>query len=70
MKSYLFKRLLHLIPVLLGVSVVTFILIHLAPGDPAHYMLQKTGAEPTKEALLALRHEMGLDLPIWQQYVR
>lgn len=70
MKSYLFKRLFHLIPVLLGVSVVTFTLIHLAPGDPAHFMLQKTGAEPTKEALQALRHDMGLDLPIWQQYLR
>ncbi len=70
MKSYVFKRLLQLIPVLLGVSVVTFTLIHLAPGDPAHFMLQKTGAEPTKEALQALRHEMGLDLPIWQQYLR
>lgn len=70
MKSYLFRRLLHLIPVLLGVSVVTFTLIHLAPGDPAHLILQKSGVEPTKEALQVLRHEMGLDLPIWQQYLR
>lgn len=70
MKAYLFKRLLHLIPVFLGVSVVTFTLIHLAPGDPAYYMLQKAGVEPTKEALQALRHDMGLNLPIWQQYLR
>lgn len=70
MRSYLIKRLLQLIPVLLGVSLVTFTLIHLAPGDPAHFMLQKTGAEPTREALQALRHDMGLDLPIWQQYLR
>ena len=68
MANYLRKRILQLIPVLLGISVVTFALSHLAPGDPAFLMLQRAGIEPTLEALEQIREEMGFNLPLWQQY--
>jgi peptide/nickel transport system permease protein len=53
-------------PVLFGVTVVTFMLIHLIPGDPAVTML---GIHARPEALAALRHQLGLDHPLWQQYL-
>ncbi|WP_126425250.1 ABC transporter permease [Brevibacillus marinus] len=67
MKAYLIKRLLSLIPVLFVVSVVIFMIIHLTPGDPASIML---GEEATEEQIAALRKELGLDLPVYQQYLR
>lgn len=66
MLSYLVKRLLSLVPVLLVVSVVIFLLIHLIPGDPAAIIL---GEEATPEQVAALRREMGLERPIWEQYI-
>jgi len=67
LKAYLIKRLLSLIPVLFVVSVVIFMIIHLTPGDPASIML---GEEATEEQIAALRKELGLDLPVYQQYLR
>lgn len=69
-KRYLLKRLLCLIPVMLGVSIITFGLINLAPGDPAELMLRAEGVEPTKEAVEALREELGLDDPVYVRYGR
>ncbi|MDH7578789.1 MAG: ABC transporter permease [Bacillota bacterium] len=68
MKKYLLKRLLYLIPVVLGVSLVTFGLINLAPGDPAELILRAEGMEPTREAVEALREELGLNAPIHVRY--
>lgn len=59
------KRLLLTIPILILVSIMTFSLIHLIPGDPARVIL---GQEATEEAYQALRSELGLDKPIVQQY--
>ncbi|MDN5366051.1 MAG: peptide/nickel transport system permease protein [Thermacetogenium sp.] len=70
MKQYLLKRLLWLIPVMLGVSVITFALINLAPGDPAELMLRAEGMEPTREAVEALRRELGLNDPVHVRYAR
>lgn len=67
MITYIGKRLLALIPVLLGVSILTFSIIHLAPGDPAQIIL---GSKATEESLRALREELGLNLPVYQQYLR
>ncbi|WP_307478753.1 ABC transporter permease [Microbacterium trichothecenolyticum] len=56
-----------MIPVLIGVVTVTFLLMHLTPGDPAlAYLGQKAGPE----ALAALRHAWGLDRPLWVQYLQ
>ena len=66
MIRFLARRLLHLGPVLLGVSVIVFLVLHLAPGDPAEIML---GANANKEDLDRLRTQLGLDQPLHVQYV-
>jgi len=63
---FLARRLLHLGPVLLGVSVIVFLVLHLAPGDPAEIML---GANANREDLERLRTQLGLDQPLHVQYV-
>ncbi len=66
MPRYLVRRLLLTIPVLLGVATLVFALIHLVPGDPAQSMLGD-GASP--EEVQKLRHALGLDKPLVEQYV-
>ena len=67
MLRYIIKRLLMLIPVLLGISLVVLILIDLTPGDPARMML---GAQATQEQVDALREELGLNDPLYVRYGR
>jgi peptide/nickel transport system permease protein len=67
MGGYLLRRLLSLIPVVFGVTVLVFLIIHLTPGDPARIML---GAAGRPEDVENLRHELGLDQPIHVQYAR
>jgi len=64
--SYIIKRLLWAIPTLLGVSVLVFSMVHLAPGDPAFSML---GDHATKESVDLLREQMGLNKPLFEQYL-
>src|SRR6187549_1191270 len=59
------NRLVQLIPVLLGISVIVFLMLRLIPGDPARIML---GTHATEERIAELHQEMGLDRPIWEQY--
>ncbi len=66
MTLYLARRLLLTLPVLFFVSLIVFSLINLIPGDPARVML---GEEASKEALSALRKEMGLDRPLYVRYL-
>ena len=66
MTRFLARRLLQLGPVLLGVSVIVFLVLHLSPGDPAEVML---GANANREDLERLRHQMGLDQPLHVQYL-
>ena len=65
MSRYFLKRLLMLIPVLLGVSVLIFSIVHLAPGDPAEIMM---GPDATQEELQAFRVKLGFDRPLVEQY--
>lgn len=67
MGGYVFRRLIQGFLVLLGVSVVVFLMLHLAPGDPARLMLHDGASE---EEIAHLRHLLGLDLPLHQQYFR
>lgn len=67
MKAYILKRLLSIIPVLLLVSIIAFMIIHLIPGDPASVIL---GEEATPEEVESLREELGLNLPIYEQFIR
>ena len=62
---YLVKRILSLIPVLFVVSIIVFIIIHMTPGDPATIML---GEDASIEQIEQLREELGLNLPLVQQY--
>jgi len=66
-RRYLVRRLLLLVPVLLGVSIIIFMVLHLAPGDPAEIML---GSQATQEDLARLRADLGLTEPLYVQYVR
>jgi peptide/nickel transport system permease protein len=64
--QYIIRRLLALIPVLLGVSIVVFLLIRMIPGDPVIVML---GERARLEDVERVRHEMGFDRPIHIQYI-
>ncbi len=65
--GFILRRLLGLIPLLLGVLLLVFILQHIAPGDPARLIL---GARASEEQVQELRDELGLNDPIFEQYVR
>jgi peptide/nickel transport system permease protein len=67
MAKYIVKRLLALIPVLIGISVLVFLIMQLSPGDPARIML---GPKATEKSLIEIRHILGLDLPLHEQYIR
>ena len=69
MLRYIGLRLLLLIPVLLGVSLIVFILLHLGNGDPALDYLRLSHIPPTDAALAQARHALGLDLPLPEQYI-
>jgi peptide/nickel transport system permease protein len=65
LSGYVVRRLLQLVPIALGVTILVFFLIHLVPGDPARTIL---GNQGTPERIALLRHQWGLDQPIWVQY--
>ncbi len=67
MFNYTIRRLLLLIPIIIGVSIVVFLMIHLIPGDPAKIML---GERATPEDITRLRDNMGLNDPLYVQYFR
>jgi len=67
MLTYVLRRLLMLIPVLLGVTFLTFAIARATPGDPARLML---GVHATPERIAELREHMGLSDPLVVQYVR
>ncbi|MCO5221591.1 MAG: ABC transporter permease [Thermomicrobiales bacterium] len=66
MLRFIFKRLLLGIPTLFAVLTIIFLLMRVAPGDPAYAVL---GDYATDDAVAALRTQMGLDKPVWQQYL-
>lgn len=66
MIRYIAVRLLQTLPVLFGISIVVFFLVRLIPGDPAVAAL---GSRATPQLIARVRDQLGLDLPIWEQYV-
>lgn len=70
MKRYIVQRLLLLIPLLLGISLLTFVLLHLAPGDAAAAQLGLNPRGMDATTLARLRAQMGLDDPLPLQYLR
>jgi ABC-type dipeptide/oligopeptide/nickel transport system permease component len=65
MVKFIVRRLMLLIPVLIGVSIIAFLMLHLAPGDPAELL---AGLEASAEDIAALRTRFGLDKPLFVQY--
>ena len=59
------KRLIGIVFVVLGVSIITFIVSHLIPGDPARLI---AGDRATDEIVQAIREKLGLNLPLYEQY--
>jgi len=66
MTHYIIKRLLNLLPVLLGITLLVFLFLHLIPGDPATVLL---GERATPEQVEALREQLGLNQPLPLQYL-
>lgn len=68
MLKYSLKRILNLVPVLLGITFLTFILTYIAPSDPAEMYFMQMGVQPTEEALSSMRQQLGLNQPVIAQY--
>ncbi|SFI88161.1 ABC transporter permease [Thermoflavimicrobium dichotomicum] len=66
MFAYTVRRLLMLIPVLIGMSIITFAVVHLIPGDPAQTI---AGEKATPQRVEEIRKELGLDQPLYKQYL-
>jgi len=66
MTRYIAQRLLHAIPVLFGVSLITFLLTYLLPADPARMY---AGPNASVETVNSIRHQLGLDRPFYEQYL-
>lgn len=67
MGLYFLRRVLAAVPVLLGLSIAAFLIIHLVPGDPVQQML---GARATPATVAEVRHQLGLDRPLPEQYLK
>jgi len=67
MPVYLIRRLLEVALILLGITVVTYVLLYLLPADPVR---QIAGRSATAQTVENIRHQLGLDLPLYQQYWR
>lgn len=65
--TYALKRIIISIGLLFGVSVVVFSIVRLVPGDPADIIIGTFGTEASRQAI---RRDLGLHLPVWEQYIR
>ncbi|MVT55643.1 ABC transporter permease subunit [Bradyrhizobium yuanmingense] len=66
MTSYIIRRLLSMLPVMAVVAIFVFLLLHLAPGDPAAIM---AGDNASPQAIAEIRQKLGLDDPLWRQFL-
>lgn len=69
MKKYIIKRFLQLIPILIGITLLSFILMQSSAMDAVDVMEQNTGGSMSDEEKAAIREELGLDKPIPEQYI-
>jgi len=69
MPTYILKRLLLMVPTLLGVATILFVLLRVLPGDIVLMRLAGEGGSVSDEVLRAERVRLGLNLPLWRQYV-
>ncbi|ETT81528.1 nickel ABC transporter permease [Viridibacillus sp. FSL R5-0477] len=66
MLRYIIKRVLEILPIIIVVSILSFLFIHFIPGDPARLV---AGKDATLEDVQNVREELGLNDPIWKQYI-
>jgi peptide/nickel transport system permease protein len=66
MLKYITRRLLTYIPLLFALTLISFLYVHLMPGDPVKAM---AGQYATPETILKIQHELGLDRPLIDQYL-
>ena len=66
MGAYIVRRLLSILPVMAVVAVFVFLLLHLAPGDPAAIM---AGENATPDTIAQIREKLGLNEPLWKQFL-
>ena len=66
MTRYIVGRILQIVPVIVGISIIVFLLVRLIPGDPAIAVL---GSRATATLIARVRDQLGLDLPLWRQYL-
>src|SRR5215218_9010411 len=67
MLRFLGLRLVHTLPVIFGITLAAFVLIHAVPGDPIRIML---GGKATQEHIDEVEHRLGIDRPLPEQYLR
>ncbi len=67
---FLWRRLLALVPLGLGISLFVFLVLRLGDADAALAYVRLSGLPPTEDVLREVRAELGLNLPLWQQYLR
>ncbi len=70
MRRYIYKRLLQLIPILIGMSFLVFLLMYISPGDPAQKKLTAQGVAVSSEIIEKTQIEMGLNQPFIVQYLK
>lgn len=68
MKNYIRKRILSIIPILIGISFLAFLIINLSPSDPAEVALRANEVVATDEAIQQMRDKLGLDKPFFERY--
>lgn len=68
MKNYIRKRIFSIIPILIGISFLSFIIINLSPSDPAEVALRANEVVPINEAIHEMRDQLGLDKPFFERY--
>ncbi|ABR50789.1 binding-protein-dependent transport systems inner membrane component [Alkaliphilus metalliredigens QYMF] len=69
MRNYIIRRILFIIPILIGITFISFLLINLNTSDPAEVALRVNEITPTDEAVAAMREELGLDKPFFERYI-
>ncbi|MBA2944312.1 ABC transporter permease [Streptomyces himalayensis] len=67
MGRYVARRLLQMIPVFIGSTLLIFLMMYALPGDPVRALMGDQAFDPA--VVESIRHDLGLDLPIWQQYL-
>jgi len=68
MTRYLIRRLIQMIPLLIFISLFSFLIVNLAPGDPVYRYVNPRKRPPTQEELEIIRHRYGLDRPLYIRY--